>query len=182
MNQVKANEARLFAMKAHGQQMYGDKPYLYHLVHVEQVACRFGYHECEEVMLGCILHDVVEDTSATVNDLVNEFGKVIGEIVDAVTDREFETKEQVFNLRTRFNHHAVIVKMCDRIANIEACLAEDKSNILNKYLKERELFFDKKCLNGYGVDKKLATYLDEVYSLAQLRVDEEIANEKITIL
>lgn len=172
MDQNKVNQARMIATQFHGDQMYGKKPYYYHLVHVEQVACRFDYHMNEEVMLGAILHDIVEDTDFTIENVAMNFGNTVAEIVDAVTDREGETKLDVFTKRTSFNHLAVIVKMCDRIANIEACLAEGMTEHLIKYLTEREYFFDKHILNGYGVDKALAKYLDEVYNLAQLRVDE----------
>lgn len=169
MDSETLEKARRIATKYHERQMYGVKPYVYHLTHVENVACRFGYFKDLTVRISCVLHDIVEDTTYKIEDVEEDFGAKIAKIVDAVTDREGETKKDVFLNRTRGSIDGIIVKMCDRIANIESCLAENKIEHLEKYISEHELF---NLLSYREVNRLLSSYLDEITSIAQLRVDE----------
>lgn len=133
--------AEQFAIASHGDQKYGDIPYYWHLNHAHSVAIRFGYINDPEIRASIWLHDVVEDCEDITLDTVEaNFGKTIRDIVDAVTDRPGETKEEVFRSRLYKNQKAMIVKYCDRIANIEACLAESKYGILKRYVSEHDLF------------------------------------------
>lgn len=167
-----------FATEAHGDQMYGDKPYIYHLKHVDQVACRFGLHDNETVRVGCLLHDVVEDTDKTLEEIEYYFGADIAFNVDLVTDIEGKDKEFLFKTKTSKSILATIVKLCDRIANVEACIAENKVNLLKKYVHERELFEHLKVFyDDSSVLRALFLYFDEIMSIAQLRIDDEIERE-----
>ena len=74
-----------FARQAHkGVRRLSGEPYIMHPIAVAQIAC-------EEVGLGstsicsALLHDVVEDTDYTVEDIENIFGAKIAQIVDGLT-------------------------------------------------------------------------------------------------
>ena len=74
-----------FARQAHkGVRRLSGEPYIMHPIAVAQIAC-------EEMGLGstsicaALLHDVVEDTDYTVEDIENIFGKKIAQIVDGLT-------------------------------------------------------------------------------------------------
>ena len=74
-----------FAKQAHkGVRRLSGEPYIMHPIAVAQIAC-------EEVGLGstsicaALLHDVVEDTDYTTEDLANIFGPKIAQIVDGLT-------------------------------------------------------------------------------------------------
>ena len=74
-----------FAKEAHkGVRRLSGEPYITHPIAVAQIAC-------EDIGLGstgicaALLHDVVEDTDYTVEDIANIFGEKIAQIVDGVT-------------------------------------------------------------------------------------------------
>ena len=58
--------AKAFAIKAHGEQRYGDLLYAAHLAAVEEVLLRFGFRD-EALLNAAWLHDVVEDTEIRLN-------------------------------------------------------------------------------------------------------------------
>jgi (p)ppGpp synthase/HD superfamily hydrolase len=76
--------AKGFAVEAHGGQKYGDMPYIVHLAHVEEVLTRFGVKN-ETFIAAAWLHDVVEDTSVTVEEIQAMFGEEVADIIARVT-------------------------------------------------------------------------------------------------
>lgn len=126
---MSVKDAAKFAIKHHGDQKYGSKPYHYHLNKVFENARKYGGNENEQV--AAWLHDVVEDTRVTKADVAKEFGHEVALIVDLVTNRP--SKEKTFT-RVRTHRSAVFVKLCDRLANVQA----GKKN--NMYKKRHESF------------------------------------------
>lgn len=142
--------ARKFAETHHQGMLYGkDKPYTYHLSMVVSVLRRFGYSESKYLAAGW-LHDVVEDTEVTLDFVRKEFGDEIASIVDAVTDEPGETRAErkAKTLpKTRSNPDGIIVKLADRIANIEAAGEGDKGSM---YSKEHPVFKDQLWIPGHA--------------------------------
>lgn len=119
-----------FATQAHGSQQYGKgRPYSYHLGKVVDAVKKYGGSPVHET--AAWLHDVLEDTPISREQLQQRFGKDIANIVDLLSNQE--TKEETFK-RIRTNPNAVFVKLADRIANT----AEGQKN--SKYRKEHPLF------------------------------------------
>jgi (p)ppGpp synthase/HD superfamily hydrolase len=89
---VRLEEAMRFAAKAHlGQMRKGSgTPYFEHVVAVALIVDRLGFPE--DVVIAGLLHDVVEDTAATLEDLAIRFGKEVSELVRHCT--EIKTDEQ----------------------------------------------------------------------------------------
>ena len=70
-NKERLQKAKEFAVKAHGQQMYGDKPYVVHLEHVHEVMKQHRHNSSAIlVQMAGWLHDVLEDTATTKTELV----------------------------------------------------------------------------------------------------------------
>lgn len=113
--------ARLFAEAAHAGQTYDLYPYTYHLGQVVSVLEKFHWDEPEMLCAGW-LHDSIEDTNTSYNDIKNEFGEVVAELVYAVTN-ELGRNRKERNERTypkiRGNERATALKLADRIANVE---------------------------------------------------------------
>ena len=63
------HQANTFAIRAHGNQQYGDKPYVVHLDAVAELLTKYG----ETAQIIAYLHDVIEDTEITYTDVKNEF-------------------------------------------------------------------------------------------------------------
>ncbi len=146
-NKERLRKAKEFAVEAHGQQMYGDKPYVVHLEHVHEVMKRYRHSNPDVlVQMAGWLHDVLEDTATSKTELVRNFGEEIADIVYRVTDEpgadRAERKRKTY--RKIWGHIDVTaVKLCDRIANVEASsdVPEKLEMYRNEYRGFREVLY-----------------------------------------
>lgn len=83
-------KAAVFAIKAHeGMMRKGDRlPYIIHPFEVASIAATMT--EDEEVLAAALLHDTIEDTGTTVEDIEQEFGAKVAYYVMMETERQFE--------------------------------------------------------------------------------------------
>ena len=89
-------EAFDFAARAHrGQDRKGDgSPYIRHPVEVARLLHREGLDD-DATMAAAFLHDVVEDSEATIDDIRDRFGSEVAAIVEAMTeDKTIEDYEE----------------------------------------------------------------------------------------
>ena len=140
-------KARAFAQKAHNVQTYGNGgvyPYYKHCEDVEGVLRRFGFTEEKDldILVSSWLHDTLEDTNNSYNDVKKEFDINIAEIVYCVTDemgRNRKEKKEKTLPKIRSNPKSVILKVADRIANVEFGISEG-SSFVDMYRKEHPDF------------------------------------------
>ena len=134
---TKIKEAAYFAIWLHGMQKYDDKPYFYHLEQVVDVLNEFGFTD-EKYIISGYLHDTLEDCAISYNDIKKDFGFEIAEIVYCVSDESGrnrkERKEKTYP-KIKSNADAIIVKLADRIANLNNSLKNNPS-IAHMYTKE----------------------------------------------
>ena len=136
------NDYRQFAIDAHGAQMYGDKPYAVHLMSVAEVLLDFGYNE-DKWQAAAWLHDVLEDTLAEGTDIQNQWGVEVYDLVYAVTGEGANRREKQASIiqKLHANKDACILKLADRIANLEAAIVEhNSSGKMAMYYKELPAF------------------------------------------
>jgi guanosine-3',5'-bis(diphosphate) 3'-pyrophosphohydrolase len=136
-------QARAFAVNAHGKQKYGDRPYAYHLDAVAAIATPFG----EEAVVIAYLHDTVEDTATTLEEVEAKFGAKIAACVSLLTDEPSanrkERKQKTYAKLAVVhgpNELALIVKAADRLANVRACLGDSKRSMWELYCGEHPVF------------------------------------------
>jgi (p)ppGpp synthase/HD superfamily hydrolase len=138
---TKVKEAAYLAISLHGMQNYDGYPYYYHLEQVVDVLKEFGFSDDKYVIAG-YLHDVMEDTAISYNDIKKQFGEEIAEIVYCVTDElgrnRKERKEKTYP-KIASNPDAVIIKLADRIANMRNSI-EKKHSMSDAYVKEFDDF------------------------------------------
>lgn len=153
--------AKEIALIFHGDQQYGGRGYIHHLEQVVSVLKRFR-QDTTNMVEAAWLHDVLEDTPAT-TEILKLFGvsQDVINIVDAVTDIPGESKEVLFNVKTKFSLSACILKHADRIANVEACIAEGKYEFLEKYRKEHYAIFN--IIRVEGVPGEMTDWLDFIF-------------------
>src|SRR5690242_17475691 len=120
-----AEKARQFAIEAHGTQKYGREPYAYHLKAVSNVLGEFGFHD-EILQSAAWLHDVLEDTQRTADDLNQAgFPATVVTYVEAVTAKDGPDRKERNRLaykKIRRHPEATILKLADRIANVRECI------------------------------------------------------------
>lgn len=133
------NKARDFAICWHGDQMYGDKPYVYHLDQVVEIVV--SSHKVHSIgtqkLLKDIayLHDVMEDCGVTLYQLADEFGTEIGHAVDLLTKSPDVTYDNYIT-RLKENFYAKAVKIADTKANLKQSILDDDKNRIVKYAKQ----------------------------------------------
>ena len=134
-------DPKAFALEAHGDQQYGDKPYGHHLAAAVQVLEDFD-RETNTLVTAAWLHDVLEDTSVTKGDIIHAFGADVAEIVWACTgvgDTRRERNRAIYG-KIATCPQAAFVKMADRIANVEQAERGSKHHAL--YRAEAEEFYE----------------------------------------
>lgn len=114
-------EARMVSIQAHGNQTYDDIfPYKKHLDDVVAILIRYGFSG--KYIIAGYLHDIIEDTALSYNKVKKYFGLDVAEMVYCVTDelgRNREEKKLKTLPKTASNPDAIIIKLADRMANIE---------------------------------------------------------------
>lgn len=130
--------ARVLAYRKHAGQMYGDKPYSYHLsAVVESVARKWGWHN-KDILAIAVLHDVREDTNLTYDELVAAVGKDIARCVENVTKREDEDYHAYIE-RVKSDHYSKEVKIHDTLCNLTESIMADSKNRVKKYANQLQL-------------------------------------------
>ncbi len=119
--------AYVYAATAHaGQTRLSGEPYLSHPLAVADTLAEMGFDE--PTVAAGLLHDTVEDTKATIEDIDEDFGEEVADIVDGVTKISlipFESKEeaQAENIRKMIlamshDMRVLMVKLADRLHNM----------------------------------------------------------------
>jgi len=113
-------QARQFAEERHGVQLYGTRPYKVHLYTVRSILASFGYHDAYAP--AAWLHDVLEDTDTTREEIETNFGAQVAGLVWAVTGVGKNRKARNASMyeKVRALPDAAVLKLADRIANVEA--------------------------------------------------------------
>jgi HD domain len=140
-------KASEFAIKSHGKQLYGRKPYHVHLLDVVGVLRRFyDWDELpQEYIDAAWLHDSIEDTGVTATELSRLFGEKVAALVGAVTNlpKSFgpqKARDEMLYANIRNVSGAINVKLADRIANVEQCISYGRigrapARLFDKYSK-----------------------------------------------
>ena len=112
--------ARDFAVERHGAQRYGDHPYVVHLAAVRAVLRDFAL--AGDLGVAAWLHDSVEDTATTRDEIEQRFGPAVAALVWAVTGTGENRKARNQSAYDKIRQHpaAATLKLADRIANVEA--------------------------------------------------------------
>lgn len=153
-------DARLFAVKAHMNQYYDEVfPYEKHLDDVVEVIKSFGFSG--KFIIAAWLHDALEDTGVSYNDIKKHFGEEVAEMVYCVTDelgRNRKEKKAKTLPKTASNPDAIILKLADRIANIEHGLKSGGKTEM--YKKEYSEFKGALYLNTPTDGRKMWDYIN----------------------
>lgn len=129
-------KARLYARSAHShismETVSGDiRPHIEHLQEVADLVWASGGSDIE--IAAAFLHDSVEDTSTTIEDIEKHFGKEIARIVDELTDkpdlaelRNLERKTKQAERMVTKSQNAKRIKIADQTSNIRMIATDPK--------------------------------------------------------
>jgi guanosine-3',5'-bis(diphosphate) 3'-pyrophosphohydrolase len=146
---VKVIEAYEFAEEAHADQKRSSgEPYSIHPLAVAKILTDLGM-DVNTIISG-LLHDTIEDTGVTREELEKKFGSEVAEMVDGVTKLSrlsYKTKEeqQVENLRKMFlamakDIRVIIIKLSDRLHNLRTLEYVDEEKQREKAYETLEIY------------------------------------------
>lgn len=119
-------KALMFACIAHAGQVRKsetDKPIIIHPIAVAQILIEYGADN--NVIAAGFLHDVVEDTQSTLEDIRKNFGDDIAHLVECATEPDKsksweERKRHTINTLKNLSYREKLVPLADKINNIES--------------------------------------------------------------
>ena len=149
VNVDKITEAYNFAKEAHGDQKRKDgSPFVSHPLAAAQIIAEMGLDE--ESVIAAMLHDSIEDTPVTHEDIAKKFGDEVAEIVEGVTKLTrvvytSKEEEQMENLRKMLMAMAkdirvIIIKIADRLHNMRTMEYQSEEKQREKALETMEIY------------------------------------------
>ena len=147
-------------------------PYITHLI--ATAFTLLDYTDDEDVIIAALLHDSIEDTDYTIEELQEDFGGKVREIVEFVTepkntpDKKYgwrEKKEVYVKQLKKAPKEALLVAAADKIHNFRT-IVEDYTDDYNRYVQDF----------GKNFDDRLDVY-EELSVVINSRLDSPIKSE-----
>ena len=138
-----------YANSHHGRQLRkSGEPYIIHPIAVSDIVLDLGLDQ--DSVIAALLHDCIEDTSSTHDDIAKQFGPAVAELVEGVTKltrMQYTSKEeeQMENLRKMFMAMAkdvrvILIKLCDRLHNMRTLEYQSEAKQREKALETMEIY------------------------------------------
>lgn len=157
-----------FAALKHRDQRRKDNttPYINHPIEVAENVMTIGRITDINTIVSAILHDTIEDTNATGDELEQNFGPVIRSIVEEVTDDKSLPKDERKQLQIeharQISDAAKCVKLADKIANLEDIIEKPPVDWARKRKTEYAQWAGQVVSGLRGVNAALEARFDEL--------------------
>jgi GTP pyrophosphokinase len=149
LNTARLRAAFEYAVKAHGDQKRKDgSPFVTHPIMAAMITAEMGLDE--DSIIACLLHDCIEDTAVTHEDISKLFGATVADIVEGVTKLTrvvytSKEEEQVENLRKMLMAMAkdirvILIKIADRLHNMRTMNYHKEEKQREKALETMEIY------------------------------------------
>ena len=120
----------------------GKTPYIIHPISVAMILAEIGGVDDKEILSAALLHDTIEDTDTSAQELDKEFGPRIRIIVEELTDNNQLTfsqrKQMQIDNAPHLSKDATLVKIADKISNVSDVIenppSEWNQKRCNKYV------------------------------------------------
>lgn len=176
--------ALAFAAEAHANQRRkgaAQEPYINHLIEVVDLVARATAGEDVELLIAALLHDVVEDTPHSVEDVARAFGDRVAGIVvensDDMTLPKDERRRHRIAAMAAKSADARMVKMADVISNLRAIVVSPPAG----WSADRKLGYLEGCRQlidaGRGANAVLEALFDETARDVEHAIRDEAAFE-----
>ncbi len=160
-----------FAAEQHRGQTRKDAkgtPYINHPVALANLLVNYASVTDTNVIISALLHDTVEDTGTTLEDIEEHFGSKIRDIVREVTDDKSlpspERKRLQIVNAGKLSYEARLVKLVDKICNLQDMI--ERPPVKWSLERKREYFDWAKAVIDKlrGTNQQLEDLFDEIYS------------------
>jgi (p)ppGpp synthase/HD superfamily hydrolase len=134
-------------------------PFVVHPIRTISILRAYGFTEFEneDLMIATLMHDLVEDTTLTIEEIEYKFGKKVASIVNESTKPAKVKKDQWLETFKNYSKEAKIIKMGDRIDNLMDMEYWDKKRQIS-YLEQSKIIV-RSCGDA---NQELAHKLDEI--------------------
>ena len=176
----------LFACSKHENQRRKNPaatPYINHPVEVAEYLNRVGDVDDIDILIAAILHDTIEDTETTEDEIREHFGDtVVGLVLECTDDKSLEKAErkrlQIVNAPKK-SPQAKQIKLADKSCNLRSILVDPPEGwSIDRQLQYFE-WAQKVCEGLKGVNEKLDREIDQILNdgiavlTARMNADEE---------
>lgn len=161
------SRALLFARNAHGsinqKRKYTGEDYIFHPI---EVALTVASAQCHtpEMLMAALLHDTVEDTPVTIEEIRTNFGEHVADLVGWLTDVATPEDGNRATRKALNRAHSIAapaeaqtIKVADIISNVRS-IAEHDKDFAKVYIPEKQLLLD-------GLTKADATLRAQAYEV-----------------
>jgi len=142
-------------------------PYINHPIAVASLLAQHGVTD-ETALLAAILHDTIEDTRTTREELVAAYGETVAACVMEVTDDKALPKDRRKELQVEhaahLSHSAKLVKLADKICNLRDIVDSPPADWSDKRRQEYVVWCKRVVDELRGVNPALERTFDEQYA------------------
>jgi len=169
--------AAVFSAERHRDQRrkgVRETPYINHPLEVSERIVRVGGVHDVEVLVAAILHDTIEDTETTAEEIERQFGPAVAHLVLEVTDDRsltwMERKRLEIEHAPHLSPRAKLIKLSDKISNI----ADTESNPPSAWSRQRQReyldFAERIALGCRGANAALDAEFTRVLARARAHI------------
>ena len=162
-------KAIAFAADKHRNQRRKDadaSPYINHPIALANTLANEGGIANQDALCAAILHDTIEDTETTKEELVEHFGQKIADIVMEVTDDKnlpkAERKLLQIEHAAHASHEARLVKLADKISNLRDMLSSPPADWPKERISEYFDWAGKVVAGLRGTNAELEKIFDQL--------------------
>jgi hypothetical protein len=173
-------KALLFAADAHRNQRRkgaAQEPHLNHLIEVADLVVQTTDNAEMDVVIAALLHDVVEDTPTTYEDIATNFGQRVAEIVrensDDMSLPKAERRRARIAAMALKSKEARIVKMADIISNLRAIAVSPPAG----WSTERKLGYLEGCRQVVDAARGTDASLERIFNETATDVERKIRDD-----
>jgi len=162
-------KALRFAAEKHSNQRRKDahgSPYINHPIQVAEILWRVGDVRDTTLLVASLLHDTIEDTGTTPDEIEADFGADVLALVLEVTDDKSLPKQVRKQLQVEHAPHktpsAKLLKLADKISNVQDIISSPPKDWSRERRQEYLLWTEKVVAGLRGVNEKLDIQYDEL--------------------
>ena len=159
------------AMKHVNQRRKGvaAEPYINHLTEVAELVAVATRGEDIDLIMAAVLHDTIEDTATTMEELASTFGLRVAELVAEVTDDKSlpkpERKRRQIERAAHASPRAKMIKIADKVSNLRALGSSPPAGWSRKRIEEYVAWATQVVAGCRGVNAWLEREFDKATKL-----------------
>jgi guanosine-3',5'-bis(diphosphate) 3'-pyrophosphohydrolase len=171
-------KALRFSAEKHTDQRRKDaksSPYINHPILVAETLWTIGEVRDVTLLMAALLHDTIEDTATTPDEIRENFGEEVLSLVLEVTDDKSLPKQTRKQLQVEHASHksrsAKLLKLADKISNIQDILQSPPKDWSLERKREYLLWTEKVVAGLRGVNTSLDGHYDELLAMGKILLD-----------